>query len=214
MISIQIGPEPQILKDNDEKWGEEFEASLNNDEKIPHRYRNKSIKESLREETQGKCAYCESSIEHVAFSHIEHIIPKSIRPLLVCSWGNLTLACQKCNTYKGDYYTEEAPLLNPYLDEVEKEIVFYGPMAIDRSDKAKLTISKLRLNRADLLFRREQMLRSVLQVIDLMAKTEDNPALKEALKDDLHDKLSSTAEYTSCARNFSSIESVERSVIA
>ena len=57
--------------------------------------------------------------------------------------------------YKGNYYLAAAPLLNPYKDEVLQELVFFGPMALDRSARAKLTIEKLKLNRSELLFQTE-----------------------------------------------------------
>jgi hypothetical protein len=210
VIYIALGPEPTVLEANGFTWGEEYDTAIQAGGSLPHRYQHEDIKEALRSETHGKCAYCESYIEHVSFSHIEHILPKSLQPLLVCSWQNLTLACQKCNTYKGDYYVPDAPLLNPYLDPVEAELAFYGPMAIDRSDKAKLTVSRLRLNRPDLLFRREGALRTVLQILDLLTKASENKALVEALRAELQDKMVAAAEYASCTKNFISAEAPRR----
>ena len=43
-----------------------------------------------------------------------HKLPKSKFPELVCDWENLTIACPKCNTNKGDYDLPlECPLLGP-----------------------------------------------------------------------------------------------------
>ena len=214
MISIPLLDEPEILAQNSEEWGIEFEQAQANGNPLPHKYRNDEIRSSLREETRNKCAYCESFIEHISFSHIEHIAPKSVFPRLVCAWPNLTLACSKCNTNKGDYYSEQAPLLNPYVDDVEHEIVFYGPMAIDRSSKAKLTISKLKLNRPELLFKREDTLRSVLNIIELIISADGNAPLIEALREDLVKKLSVESEYSSCSRNFAEIEAPNRGIAA
>ena len=91
-------------------------------------------------------------------------------------------------------------------------MAFYGPMAIDRSDRAKLTIARLRLNRPDLLFRREGVLRTLLHILDLITRASDNRALEEALVTELQDRLMATAEYTSCALYFVEVEAPERGV--
>ena len=138
----------------------------------------------------------------MSYAHIEHILPKSIVPLLVCTWSNLTLACQVCNTNKGSYHSETSPLLNPYIDHVENLISFYGPMAIDRDERAKLTISKLRLNRPELMYQRYEKLKSISRLLELIARSEGNEALIEALRSDLTEALEDAAEYASCSRYF------------
>ena len=203
MIQIPTAPSPAVLAENGDAWGNEYAAALNDGRRpLPRRYQDDSVRAALRSETHGKCAYCESHIEHVSYSHIEHIVPKSIAPLLVCAWDNLTLACEKCNKNKGAYHSVAAPLLNPYRDDVRSELSFDGPMAIDRSDRARLTIAKLKLNRASLLFRRYEALQAVVNILDLIKAFEDGSALREALREDLSDKLDSGAEYASCARFF------------
>lgn len=213
MIPLSLAKEPPILTANREKWGEEYKAVQLSGVKPPERYRRDDVKDALRGETHGKCAYCESNIEHISFAHIEHLIPKSVMPELVCAWENLTLACEMCNTFKGDYYSAEAPLLNPYTDSVSEDLVFYGPMAIDRSDRARLTISKLRLNRSALIFRRTEHLREILRILDLIAETTDNKAVQMALLEDLKERLGAAAEYTNCSRCFGLDEAPKRGVI-
>ena len=211
MIRIELGAEPQILVQNSESWGREYELAIaNGDANKPQRYRHKDIREALRHETRGKCAYCESLFEHVSFPNIEHILPKSKAPLLVCVWSNLTLACSRCNTSKSDFYEERAPLLNPYIDTVDVELTFHGPMVIDRSDRAKLTISILKLNRSDLLFRRHERLAEAVKIMDLMMAKKTNTAIKNALQADLADKLLRESEYSSCMRCFVSDEGPQR----
>jgi uncharacterized protein (TIGR02646 family) len=213
MIPLTLGAEPPILIENGAAWGEEFATAVEAGIRpLPARYRRDDVKDALRHETKGKCAYCESHIEHISYSHIEHILPKSIRPLLVCIWQNLTLACERCNKNKGDYFSEEAPLLNPYADDVENEVCFHGPMAIDRSDTAKLTIAKLKLNRPELIFRREERLREILRILDLIVAAQGNEAIVASLIEDLTDKLLATSEYTSCVRHFTEVEAPQRGV--
>ena len=214
MIPIHLGPEPQVLVEHGAVWGEEYERCIvNSYNERPERYRRDDIRDALRVETYKKCAYCESFFEHVSYSHIEHILPKSRFPLLVCNWPNLTLACSVCNTNKGDYHDAAAPLLNPYSDEVELEVVFYGPMAIDRSDRARLTIAKLKLNRPALLFKRQQALYDILRIIELIASNNANQAIRNALVEELHDRLGADAEYSSCAYRFVVNEAPNRGVV-
>lgn len=203
MISITRGEKPEILRRKEEEWTQEYiEASNRGQGKRWRKYSQSDIREALRIETRGKCAYCESYIEHVSYSHIEHILPKSERPELVCEWTNLTLACEICNTNKDTYMDEHNPLLNPYIDDVEELIDFYGPMAVHRDSRAQLTISKLRLNRAQLLFRRQEALQEILRIVMMMARSKVDLVVRRALAEDLLDKIGREAEYTSCRRRF------------
>ena len=211
MISIALGPEPPVLIQNSVGWGQEYATALQNGhDNPPERYRREDIRDALKEETSRKCAYCESVFEHVAYSHIEHILPKSRAPLLVCSWSNLTLACPICNNNKGTYYDPSAPLLNPYLDDPEEELSFYGPMALERSAKAKLTIVKLKLNRPELLLKRHDKLREILHIMELILASGENQALKRALLVELRESSKCDAEFANCVRCFIDLEGPEK----
>ena len=211
MISIELAPKPQILVSFGAVWGQEYEKSVENgDSTRLARYRHDDVRDALREETRKKCAYCESKLEHVSYSHIEHILPKEKFPLLVCEWSNLTLSCQVCNTNKSDYYDQEAMLLNPYVDEVDLHVVYYGPMVIDRSDRGRLTIAKLKLNRPDLLYQRQEALADVLRIVELVVAHASNAPIKKALMEDLVSKISKEAEYSSCVNKFVHAEAPHR----
>lgn len=211
MISIALGPEPQILVENSLDWGQEYATALHNGHNnLPERYRRTDIRDALKIETSQKCAYCESTFEHVAYSHIEHILPKSRVPLLVCSWSNLTLACPVCNNNKGTYYDRTTPLLNPYVDDPEEEVSFYGPMAIERSERAKITIVTLKLNRPELLLKRHEKLRAVLRIIDLIVASRGNRALTNALLEELREARLYSAEFANCVRCFTNLESAAK----
>ena len=61
-----------------------------------------------------------------------------------------------CNTNKGDYCDPECRLLDPHLDDVEKLVVFAGPLAhAEPGSRADKTIERLKLNRSDLFLARE-----------------------------------------------------------
>jgi uncharacterized protein (TIGR02646 family) len=76
----------------------------------PDIYGAKSVKSSLRRAQNGKCAFCESKVAHVAYGDVEHFRPKggyrqtSKGPLvqpgyywLAYEWSNLLFCCQICN---------------------------------------------------------------------------------------------------------------------
>ncbi|MGH1286379.1 hypothetical protein [Bacillus toyonensis] len=106
----------------------------------------KNVKSELTEMFSGKCAYCESRIEHVQYMHIEHYRPKGYVEgetkgspgyyWLGSKWENLLLACEICNgtefkgnhfplkdpkkrvkSHLGNIYQEEPLLINPCEEE-------------------------------------------------------------------------------------------------
>src|SRR5579862_8186359 len=90
VIRLTKGVQPDVLRENAQRWRDE---DLEQDGKATERrrYAHPEIKDALRTETRGKCAYCESKIAHVAPEHVEHILPKSKRPELTFDWANLTI---------------------------------------------------------------------------------------------------------------------------
>lgn len=56
------------------------------------------------------CCYCERR----ELVDVEHVVPQSSAPLLVCNWHNLLLACPKCNRdYKKDKNSGRAGYIWP-----------------------------------------------------------------------------------------------------
>lgn len=73
-------------------------------------YGHETVKFSLKEMQHGKCAFCESKVDHIAYGDVEHFRPKGgfrqslSDPLgrpgyywLAYEWENLLFACQLCN---------------------------------------------------------------------------------------------------------------------
>lgn len=61
----------------------------------------RSAKTHLKEETRGKCAYCESATSTVAYGDVEHFRPNSGYWWLAYCYDNFLYSCQICNqTYK------------------------------------------------------------------------------------------------------------------
>lgn len=147
-------PKPAVLIEHEAAWTAEYlnwragrDAGTASKDSEPRRWGHAQIRKGLEDETHRKCAYCDSLIGAVAREHIEHIEPRAHRPELVVQWENLTLACPKCNGYKGDYFSETEPLLNPYVDDLEEHLSFLGATVTYRPGSAigQRTVLKLRL---------------------------------------------------------------------
>ena len=147
MIHLNQGTKPQVLLANEQAWTDEYlEWSQNRVGPEPQRYRHPQIRSALEAETHSKCAYCEGLIKGVAYTHIEHKLPKKNHPKMVCLWENLTIGCPKCNTNKGGYDEPKCPLLDPYVDDVENWVAFYGSLALSRGGpRSRATITCLGL---------------------------------------------------------------------
>src|SRR5947209_8328121 len=127
MIRLNKGPKPQILTENEAAWT----ATVANGEATPAekaRYRHPEIKEALVSETHGKCAYCESKLQHIHHGDIEHIYPKSLALEKTFEWENLTLACEICNQNKSNKDPFLEQILDPYSVEPSEHLFFAGPL--------------------------------------------------------------------------------------
>ncbi|CAN5498469.1 hypothetical protein BH09CHL1_BH09CHL1_09800 [soil metagenome] len=196
---------PEVLALHAEEWTDELihdtDANRLSKPKVRRRYGDATIREALGRETFGKCAYCESKVAHVAYEHVEHILPKSALPGLCYSWENLTIGCPICNTKKSDYFDENCFLVNPYLDDPSDHFLFLGPAILPQGDiRSRVTEARLGLNRTELLERRNERLRSVNTLVNewkLAAADQKAPlwAMLELEAD-------STAEYSQFIRSF------------
>ncbi len=204
MIRLCKGEEPCVLVENRETWTAEYVSWRNTREgREPSRYRHPDIRSSLEAETRAKCAYCEGRIKDVAYPNIEHKLPKIRCEELVCDWQNLTIACPRCNTNKGDYYDPDCPLLDPYVDNVEEEIAFSGPAARPRGGtRAKRTIDVIDLNRFELFNARKDVLDLILSTLEVLGHAAHVPAAVEALWLQIDSRITATAEYSSACRQF------------
>lgn len=127
MRKIEKIAAPQLLAENAQQWTADYIADPESSTK-KFRYRNKEIKDRLREEAENKCVYCESKVGHNTPGDVEHKVPTSESPDLHFSWANLTIACTECNRRKGGYFDLDCPFLDPYTDEVEDRLIHHGPI--------------------------------------------------------------------------------------
>ena len=87
-------------------------------------------KDDLIRDFGGRCAYCNLHQDSISMSHqIDHFIPqdafKGKRNDLLTDYGNLVLACGKCNRAKGSKFDGDISLPNP------KNERFYDPVETD-----------------------------------------------------------------------------------
>ncbi|MGW4328654.1 HNH endonuclease [Nocardia sp. NPDC004573] len=160
---------PEVLADNEEQWTTEYVAARHSGvEKKHEKWRHPEIRDALSEETDRKCAYCESFVADVAYPHVEHIIPKAIHPELAHRWANLTWACPVCNSNKGDFYHATNGILNPYEDDIDEHLRFHGDFASSRlgAQRGDVTVTQLKLNRIDLVHARVRRLMHIKEMLE------------------------------------------------
>jgi 5-methylcytosine-specific restriction endonuclease McrA len=206
MIKLEKLEEPAILRDNVAVWTEEYltakrDATLT--DTIRYRYRQPAMKTAIRDETSEKCAYCESKITHTYPGDVEHILPTSEFPELVCSWSNLTLACGECNRRKSNYYSREEPLINPYDDEPKDHLFAAGTLIFGKpgNDKGALAELKLELNRAQLLERRHERINALNNLANRYANLAEGQ-LKKLLRNELGKEIENDKEYVLVSKAF------------
>ena len=65
----------------------------------------KNVKDQLKRESRGKCAYCEMMADLGMHGDVEHIRPKSVYWWLAYCYDNYAFSCQLCNQkFKGDQF--------------------------------------------------------------------------------------------------------------
>ena len=207
MIKINRTAKPAILAQKETEWKQDLLKAKTKAEreKALQRYNHSQIRDALDTMFHGKCAYCESKIKHISFSHIEHYRPQSKFPALAFDWGNLLLACGRCNQapYKSDKFPEThegGPLINPCDDDPDDHLAFhYEPRAgiasvYGKSARGVTTENLLGLNRPDLRKYRSTRVK-VLAYLKARAASDTEAArlLQEAVQDD--------AEYAAFARS-------------
>ncbi len=138
----------------------------------------RKVRTELEALYHSKCAYCESKITTIGYSRIEHYRPKSNYYWLAYSWDNLLLACERCNTNKGNKFeisgtkieyanerldelqtnsskfdtTERPKIVNPeQVSDFSEHLTFnLNAELIGISDEMNYTINICKLNREEL----------------------------------------------------------------
>jgi 5-methylcytosine-specific restriction endonuclease McrA len=166
-------------------------------------YRDPDLKRHLVTETYGKCIYCESKITHVYFGDIEHIKPKSKFRAESLDPENLALVCALCNNAKSDFWDDSTPLLNPFSDDPEIEVVAFGYWIARRPgrNRARLTIERIDLNRQALLERRKERIELLQPLADQYVLEPPGP-VRDLIKKELCRQAGAGSEYAMLVRAY------------
>jgi uncharacterized protein with PIN domain len=165
-------------------------------------YKIKANKQVLKESAYSKCMYCESKLDHTEYGDVEHIKPKSVFPNDKYNWDNLGYACEKCNRqYKKEKY--DPNFINPFIDNPKDYLIAIGGLFFPLSGniRGEITIDILQLNRAELLSKRNDVLKSFYDLIIRYHKA-ISLAQKEAIKLSIEDEFNETKEYSACKESF------------
>lgn len=207
MIKLTKNAEPASLTANKATWTAQVLANIATGKKVPkalaNNYNSKEIKDALRIESKSKCMYCESTIGHITYEHIEHIKPKAKHrfPALIFEYSNLGLACPKCNMNKSDTYDLANTFIDPYNDNPEIHFVAYGSFiwANSGDTRAKLSEVEIDLNRPELLESRGERMKAIKNLVDSYNITPAG-ALKIALKREIDIETAENKPYSFCAK--------------
>lgn len=206
MIKLEKGVEPAILLKKGDQWTQAVLARIAAGEAPTRtersRYNHSEIKSALMAETHGKCAYCESKFRHVTYGDIEHVVPKSSNPSRWFSWANLTIACDVCNTNKGEAQVDEETFIDPYEVDPEEHFWHIGSMVQARPgcDRASLTERLLDLNRADLVERRAERIAHLIALLEVVERCESHD-LKDLLWREFALEAQAHNEYAALSRS-------------
>jgi len=176
-----------VLVVNETRWTTNYLLHRGTLEERKHeKWGHADIRRALAEETLAKCAYCEGFVDDVSFPHVEHIVPKAVKPELAHIWDNLTSACGRCNTAKGAFYLGDDGLLDPYRDDPCDHLRFIGGLVHWDLGGARgeLTARQLKLNRLELVRARAKRLEDVRVLLDRWYASDEplKGVLEEALR--------------------------------
>ena len=213
MIKLNRGQQPHVLATNAESWKAEYLRLVAGDDSVPRaartRYAHPEIKASVLRDSHGKCMYCESKPMAVYPGAVEHILPKAPHrfPEKVVDWDNLGFVCFKCNQVKGDYWSEDVPILDPYEDEPSDYLQFFGPLVLSLRDEPRgvITVHKLQLDRRpDLIDRKAEHIRKLKTYLQAW-RAREGP-LKTVLEEQIRELASDGAEYAATSRTLLRLE--------
>jgi 5-methylcytosine-specific restriction endonuclease McrA len=207
MIRLNKTNTPEVLKEHGKTWTKDLLDKIATNVKPTDsektRYRNKDIKKALIEETNGKCAYCESKFLHVHHGDVEHIYPKSLAPEKTFEWENLTLACEICNQNKSnkDPYLEH--IIDPYKIDPAQHLMFLGSFVFSMGTNfGKCSEVILDLNRVALCEARKEQLEKVMGIFETIFR-DDLPLIvrKSIYENLLANEGSTSAGYSAMTRS-------------
>lgn len=216
MIKLTRPKRPEPITEHRIAWTKIYLDAVSSGDKeeikkAEGKYRHKDIKASLQSMHNKKCAFCESLIEHVSYSHIEHFKPKSVFRKKIFQWNNLFLACGVCNGagYKGEKFPtalEHGPLINPALENPGDFLEFrFDPttkaaVVVYKNARGKTTIDTLGLNRIDLSTIRSQVVKKLFVLRQIHDRIDVPLDVRQKAADIIRDAASSNQHYSAFAK--------------
>lgn len=174
------------------------------------------LKIELAVECRGKCMYCEGRAADTSYFAVEHIKPKGLFPRLVLDWSNLGWACTRCNTNKGDYWTDLADLqlLNPYVDEPSDHLAHVGPLVVtaNQSSRGTNTIRQCKLNRDELLYSKARKIEALDRVLQQWLSAKDQE-IRDVLAEDVLALIDVEEEFAASLRAFAKTRGFDTSLV-
>ncbi|WP_216913538.1 HNH endonuclease [Nocardia noduli] len=173
MRKLTKGEKPPILDAKEVEWTQEYlDAKAAKQKNMPSRWRHSEIKSAVAAETADRCAYCDDNPKSVYPGDVEHLLPKSQFPHLVLKWSNLTFACWQCNNKKREYYSATLPLIDPYVDDPDEHLLFFGDLVLPRpgSERGIVTIHHLGLARKPLVEERRNRIEHIVGLVQAWSK--------------------------------------------
>lgn len=105
------------------------------------------IKKWLSDYSNGKCCYCETSINTESkYLEVEHFHHKNTYKDEVLEWTNLLPSCKRCNWTKNNHDTIVEPIIDPTVIDPKLHLKYWEYRLKGKDDLGKLTISVLNLN--------------------------------------------------------------------
>lgn len=122
---------------------------------------NRKVREWFRSSFHDKCGYCESPIGPTGSGDLDLFRPRSLYGKdAELDWSNYVFSCAVCNRNKGNAFplTDQSPtLLNPRVDEPSDHLAYQETgEIIGLSERGRVTIEVLNLNRDALLYARQR----------------------------------------------------------
>lgn len=168
---------------------------------LTNKYDTPDVRSALWDMYNGLCCYCEGRIRRdMVTENIEHRMPKDKKwfPKKTYEWNNLHLSCPKCNRTKGNKWDKKSPILDSVDDVPISRHLKYNmrtsglPKLVGRTDKGRITVQHVELNRDLLVDRRAK----VFCKISEMAKELRNTFEESGYTEDLHDLAQEISEKT------------------
>lgn len=208
MIKLEKLDEPKVLQDNATRWLQELKAAIaSGDPKLiksrKTRYNHADIKATVKQETHGKCAFCECDVTAVSHGDIEHLFPKSLDENKTFDWSNLGYSCQICNQNKSDHDPYLEKIIDPYNVDPEPFIVFYGAFINSNgTPEGRKTIHHLKLERSEVFERRQTIIKSLIKSMEIINTARSLEEKSMLIADFEENEVRSDLEFSAMRRDF------------